>query len=567
MFMIAQLILLWRTIMIAADGSAADFDLDDAPLSTLNHPQPSMSAVGNTSSDDKPCSRLVEACWRLAGNIIDPEATQQYTAVAPQPQSDPASDDSVATAETVDLTATTVPATPVAPAVPIPATPAAVQHSQADAAAGGGTDALFFPKAAANYATAMGVLAENVTVAQLRSSDKSIEEWAFPPGEKTDSRSNIGQQCSVALALPVNARHSHTFRHLPDELKEKWRRLYSVNKNFEFVTDERITSNYRRKENSTKNQMVSYKKLETDLGDNGAWHHAQWCWTNGEEFYEWNERANEYFYDLQVNTKDTTHGQLNDRRATAKDNTNMWEQAAMELIARKNYSKKYDKPLRLVTLEMVKSSELGVEGWYKVEVDPKTRGQKTESDSRSVPKVPPKAKTPPKAGSIPDADKAAKAAAAALKRAETPAKVKISDVEKRIKTLWDDINRFNALDKQCIDLTKELSINPSFKRWGDTHVAELAEALSHSNDRRPDMDAISASKVDSTCEKEFAKTYFETHGQSSLLNLDKFQVTLSGTVRSAVRLVVKIKSMKAADALSNAAEGATLPTAKKRTRL
>ena len=198
---------------------------------------------------------------------------------------------------------------------------------------------------------------------------------------------------------------------------------------------------------------------------------------------------------------------------------------------------------------------------------PQKAWPKNESDSRSVPKVQAKAKAATKAGSIPDADKAAKAAAAALKRAETPAKVKISDVEKRIKTLWDDINRFNALDKQCIDLTKELSINPSFKRWGDTHVAELAEALSHSNDRRPDMDAISASKVDSTCEKEFAKTYFETHGQSSLLNLDQFQASLSLTVRSAVRLVVKIKSMKAADALSNAAEGATLPTAKKRTRL
>ena len=251
-----------------------------------------------------------------------------------------------------------------------------------------------------NFARAMGLQEADVTLNDVEKSPEGLTHWAWL---------NLNKQSLLGTRQPMHQRFARAIQHdtksngiyqdLDSQLKLEFKSVWSVKKSFAFTTERRTIELSFRKEHSDEGTYMNEIQIARELGgvdsveaQRQTANYIVKCRSMGKPFVlrnDWTMAENFLYVKHLVTATHTKEW----KDIVEKSNTvNVWEERAKECRARRNYSVSHGTALERVTLDMLSSSEQGIQGYADMVVAVASKAKaKTQPKSKATAKAKAKA--------------------------------------------------------------------------------------------------------------------------------------------------------------------------------
>ena len=203
-------------------------------------------------------------------------------------------------------------------------------------------------------------------------------------------------------ALKHDPKAAAVYKDLDDNLKLQFRRSWALKRDFNFTKETRSVSLKHTQESCDQGEMMNALQIANALGGvafesarKQAAHYIEMCKKLQDKWVSRNSMTgvtNYLFVRKLLNESDAqTWEQLSESYTTE----NVWETRALESRARANFAEANNRPTCSVTVEEVKASDLGLEGWAQKEKHPAAAAKAKAKAKPEKPK-PEKPKPKPK---------------------------------------------------------------------------------------------------------------------------------------------------------------------------
>ena len=459
-----------------------------------------------------------------------------------------------------------------------------------------------------NYAKVHGMAAKDVTLRMLTESTDGVHGWAYQ-GVDLSSGGALQQSLRIDLAKPENAAKKEVFTYLHPQLQMKFRMGWGFGRNYEFLEESKTTETYTDQRAGFKRAWMLPVGIAAKLGDanspeclDASWKWCDECWYSKDEkqsWTKWSSWLDTYLYLFEWEEETEMTGERSANLVKTFSEKNLFEQTSLERKAMMNFAEAKKKKLVQVSIEMIKATDLGVEGWAKAGTPTsflggrpnklndkfnKTREAKKrvkeESDSGDdESEEPPRGQTSKKTKAEEQGENSMDEAMPArspmkgmkaMKATKTPKAMKamspLQAVEKELRDASELIDQRVAQGMACEDFlalvkskTKE---GIEFQEWGTSLTNTLKEALEPmSAEHERLMKDIKKTSADPKNKKIAGKVFLDKHGPEESAQI---LIELKQNLKKA--LTVSTPILNKIDAMKKSSEKKTTSSPKKQSR-
>jgi uncharacterized protein YfiM (DUF2279 family) len=231
--------------------------------------------------------------------------------------------------------------------------------------------------AMANFAIAAGRCESEVVLSEVENSPEGLYHWAWLKVDDKQSmfgsRKPLHQRFCRALAHNDDA--AAIFKDLNDPLKLEFKAIWAIKKNFGFTSERRQISVSFKKKTEDQGKYLNELQIARELGGNDsveaqrqAVNYMQKCTEFGAPFILYNEWTKSQTFLYVERLISSSHEKEWIDVVEQSNSSNIWEDRAKECRARRNYAAQHNLCLERVSLDMVQSTELGVDGYAEIVV-------------------------------------------------------------------------------------------------------------------------------------------------------------------------------------------------------
>lgn len=248
------------------------------------------------------------------------------------------------------------------------------------------------------FAQAKCVTLEDVTLQQIEADPLGFEGWAFKDVD-TSSQGALRQSIRISLDKPENHKQKQIYKYLSAVMQCKFALAWGTDRNFEFLNETKQTELYSETKAGKKRRWMTPQAIAGILGDatdpdnlRSAYKWCDECWTYEDPdetvWWKWSSWLGRYLFLYEEEVEEEMEGEKHSSPTQLQNKVNLFEQAALERKSILNYALKFKLKPNLVSIDLVKASKLGIQGWAEAgEPDNKAGGRPpkmiTEKESTS----------------------------------------------------------------------------------------------------------------------------------------------------------------------------------------
>ena len=421
------------------------------------------------------------------------------------------------------------------------------------------------------YAQEHNLDVKNVSLKMLEDNGGAMH-WGYK-GVDLTPRSPMVQAIMNDLKKPENKKYDNIFKYLGPALREKFIKGWGFSKTWEWVKEARTHTTYTQTSAKTRRMWVSQTQLAGILkepldGDqpeswayfNNSW----WQHSDTDPWIKWAAWRNVWLCNYEWEEEAEEDGERHENKNELYNCENLFEVAAKENKAIRNFAEAKQIRPGLVDISMVKSDELGVEGWANIgEPKMRGRGKATDASAADTKRELSRAKSDVSAVSaelsdsgavIKDKNKGKKIADAAKATAKKKAGVKAlatrqaaaskrSQLDKESKAVLELIDQTTAQNSVCEDWEKMVKNEDDFEVWATSLVTELRGLLNVDDSSRKIMCQIQKMRVGNDWQKKLVAKIIALYGDDSTEKLICLKGELQDVLDKSVPQAEKIQRM------------------------
>jgi hypothetical protein len=234
----------------------------------------------------------------------------------------------------------------------------------------------FQTKARENFAASKNRDVSTVSLRDVMESTEGVQGWAFV-GVDVSSSGNLNRAMARELEKPQHAHVAKFVKYLPPHIAEKFRMAWASTpvRGFEFLEESKTSITYTKNTQGKDREWLTLGGLAKAFGDpNGeeekelAWKWATACWHTEDadvEWCKWSDWLGVWKYAYESDKERDEDGEQHTNESKQSNKTNCWEAAANEHKALLNFAQNKGVKLNTISIQMVKDSPLGYEGWLR----------------------------------------------------------------------------------------------------------------------------------------------------------------------------------------------------------